>query len=177
MCGSNESVQVTPKPRLAKYALSLSSEKTWPVDFRRPDRRAVASSFNDSDAGLRLARSTCWASPIYWTNSNNGYWVVKRKDALPAFDGLEVWIDCGPLFGVRSSAPRTGAGVTGTCPVLEQWAALRQKVSGRFGYFAVIGQLAGALPLSPPCRLRVAQMVKSPLAAGRAIVGGYESDA
>jgi RNA-directed DNA polymerase len=62
-------LDVLPK-RLAKYALTLNPEKTRLVDFRRPDRRAVASSSDARDADSRpgtfdlLGFTHYWPSPV-----------------------------------------------------------------------------------------------------------------
>jgi RNA-directed DNA polymerase len=118
-------LEVLPK-RLAKYALTLNPEKTRLVDFRRPDRRAGASSFNDGNACSRPGTFDLLGFTHYWAKSRKGYWVVKQKTAADRF---------------RRALKRTAD----WCrrhrhdPVREQWAALRQKVSGHFGYFAIIG--------------------------------------
>jgi RNA-directed DNA polymerase len=118
-------LDVLPK-RLAKYALTLHPEKTRLVDFRRPDRRALAASGHDSEASSRPGTFDLLGFTHYWAKSRNGYWVVMRKTAADRF---------------RRALKRTGD----WCrrhrhdPVREQWAALRQKVSGHFGYFAIIG--------------------------------------
>jgi RNA-directed DNA polymerase len=116
---------VLPK-RLAKYALTLNSEKTRLVDFRRPGRRALASRDLDSEAGSRPGTFDLLGFTHYWARSRNGYWVVKRKTAADRF---------------RRALKRTADWCRSHRhdPVREQWAALRQKVSGHFAYFAVIG--------------------------------------
>ncbi len=63
-----------------------------------------------------------------WAKSRKGYWVVKQKTAVARF---------------RRALKR----IADWCrhyrhePVREQWTALRRKVLGHFGYFAVIGNL------------------------------------
>jgi len=118
-------LDVLPK-RLARYALSLNPEKTRLVDFRRPDRRATASSGNDSDAGSRPGTFDLLGFTHYWGKSRNGYWVVKQKTAADRF-GRALKRIAEWCRGHRHQ------------PVPEQWAALRQKLSGHFGYFAVTG--------------------------------------
>jgi len=118
-------LDVLPK-RLAKYGLTLNPEKTRLVDFRRPERRTMASCDNDSDAGWRPGTFDLLGFTHYWARSRKGYWVVKRKTAADRF---------------RRALKR----IADRCrrhrhdPVREQWAALKQKVSGHFGYFAIIG--------------------------------------
>ena len=64
----------------------------------------------------------------YWAMSRKGYWVVKQKTAADRF---------------RRALKR----IAEWCrqyrhePVREQWTALKRKLLGHFGYFAVIGNL------------------------------------
>jgi RNA-directed DNA polymerase len=116
---------VLPK-RLAKYGLTLHPEKTRLVDFRRPDRRA--SVLPESDACSRPGTFDLLGFTHYWAMSRKGYWVVKQKTAADRF---------------RRALKR----IAEWCrqfrhePVPEQWTALRRKLLGHFGYFAVIGNL------------------------------------
>jgi RNA-directed DNA polymerase len=116
---------VLPK-RLAKYGLTLHPEKTRLVDFRRPDRRASVSP--ESDACSRPGTFDLLGFTHYWAMSRKGYWVVKQKTAADRF---------------RRALKR----IAEWCrqfrhePVPEQWTALRRKLLGHFGYFAVIGNL------------------------------------
>jgi group II intron reverse transcriptase/maturase len=116
-------VDVLPK-RLAKYGLTLHPEKTRLVDFRRPDRRASASS--DGDARSRTGTFDLLGFTHYWAKSRKGYWVVKQKTAADRF---------------RRALKRIAA----WCrryrhePVREQWTALRRKLLGHFGYFGITG--------------------------------------
>ena len=118
-------VDVLPK-RLAKYGLMLHPEKTRLVDFRRPDRRGSASSEDDADS--RPDTFDLLGFTHYWAISRKGYWVVKQKTAADRF---------------RRALKR----IADWCrqnrhePVSEQWAALRSKLLGHFGYFAVTGNL------------------------------------
>ena len=86
----------------------------------------MASCGNDSDAGWRPGTFDLLGFTHYWARSRKGYWVVKRKTAADRF---------------RRALKR----IADRCrrhrhdPVREQWAALKQKVSGHFGYFAIIG--------------------------------------
>jgi RNA-directed DNA polymerase len=117
-------LEVLPK-RLAKYSLTLHSGKTRLVDFRRPDKRTEASP------GNRAARSRPGTFDLlgfthYWARSRKGYWVVKQKTAKDR---------------LRRALKR----VADWCrrhrhePVREQWAALRRKLLGHFGYFGITG--------------------------------------
>jgi RNA-directed DNA polymerase len=115
---------VLPK-RLAKYGLTLHPEKTRLIDFRRPDRRAGASSGN---RGTRSRPGTfdLLGFTHYWAKSRKGYWVVKQKTA-------------------RDRLQRALKRVADWCrrhrhePVREQWAALKRKLLGHFGYFGITG--------------------------------------
>jgi RNA-directed DNA polymerase len=120
-------LDVLPK-RLAKYGLTLHPDKTRLVDFRRPDRRASASPDNNGDARSRSDTFDLLGFTHYWAMSRKGFWVVKQKTAADRF---------------RRALKR----IAGWCqqyrhePVREQWIALRRKLLGHFGYFAVIGNL------------------------------------
>ena len=117
-------LEVLPK-RLAKYSLTLHPEKTRLVDFRRPDKRAEASSGN-GDARTRPGTFDLLGFTHYWAKSRKGYWVVKQKTAKDR---------------LRRALKR----VADWCrrhrhqPVREQWAALKRKVLGHFGYFGITG--------------------------------------
>jgi RNA-directed DNA polymerase len=118
---------VLPK-RLAKYGLTLHPEKTRLVDFRRPDRRVSALPDNNGDARPRPDTFDLLGFTHYWAKSRKGYWVVKQKTAADRF---------------RRALKR----IADWCrqyrhePVSEQWTALKRKLLGHFGYFAVTGNL------------------------------------
>ena len=118
-------LDVLPK-RLAKYGLTLHPEKTQLIDFRRPDRRASASP--EGDACSRPGTFDLLGFTHYWAMSRQGYWVVKQKTAADRF---------------RRALKR----IADWCrqyrhePVREQWTALKRKLLGHFGYYAVIGNL------------------------------------
>jgi RNA-directed DNA polymerase len=119
-------IDVLPK-RLAKYGLTLHPVKTRLVDFRRPDRRDSALSDN-GEARSRTGTFDLLGFTHYWAMSRKGYWVVKQKTAVDRF---------------RRALKR----IADWCrryrhePVREQWTALKRKLLGHFGYFAVIGNL------------------------------------
>jgi RNA-directed DNA polymerase len=120
-------LDVLPK-RLAKYGLTLHPEKTRLIDFQRPDRRTSASLDDNGDASSRPGTFDLLGFTHYWAMSRKGYWVVKQKTAADRF---------------RRALKR----IADWCrqnrhePVSEQWAALRSKLLGHFGYFAVTGNL------------------------------------
>jgi hypothetical protein len=115
--------EVLPK-RLAKYGLTLHPEKTRLVDFRRPGRRASVSP--EGDACSRPDTFDLLGFTHYWAMSRKGYWVVKQKTAADRFR-------------------RTLKRIADWCrqyrhePVRDQWAALRRKLLGHFGYFGITG--------------------------------------
>jgi RNA-directed DNA polymerase len=115
--------EVLPK-RLAKYGLTLHPEKTRLIDFRRPDRRV--SSLNNGDVRPRPDTFDLLGFTHYWAMSRKGYWVVKQKTAADRFrrtlKRIAVWC--------RRHRHE---------PVREQWAALRRKLLGHFGYFGITG--------------------------------------
>jgi len=118
---------VLPK-RLAKYGLTLHPEKTRLIDFRRPDRRASASPENNGDARSRPETFDLLGFTHYWAMSRKGFWVVKQKTAADRFRrALKRIAEWCQQYRHR--------------PVPEQWTALRRKLWGHFGYFAVIGNL------------------------------------
>ena len=112
--------------RLAKYGLTLHPEKTRLVDFRRPDRRVSASPHSNGDARSRPDTFDLLGFTHYWAKSRKGYWVVKQKTATDRFR-------------------RTLKRIANWCrqhrheAVREQWAALRRKLHGHFGYFGITG--------------------------------------
>ena len=117
-------LDVLPK-RLAKYGLTLHPEKTRLVDFRRPDKRAEASSGN-GDARSRPGTFDLLGFTHYWAKSRKGYWVVKQKTARDRFQRA--------LKRVADWCRRHRHE-----PVREQWAALKRKLLGHFGYFGITG--------------------------------------
>jgi RNA-directed DNA polymerase len=118
---------VLPK-RLAKYGLALHPEKTRLIDFQRQDRRTPASPDGNGDASSWPGTFDLLGFTHYWAMSRKGYWVVKQKTAADRF---------------RRALKR----IADWCrryrhePVREQWTALKRKLLGHFGYFAVIGNL------------------------------------
>src|SRR5215472_3182491 len=76
--------EVLPK-RLAKYGLTLHPEKTRLIDFRRPDRRASASPYNNGDVRSRPGTFDLLGFTHYWAMSRKGFWVVKQKTAVDRF--------------------------------------------------------------------------------------------
>jgi group II intron reverse transcriptase/maturase len=149
------------RKRLAKYGLTLHPEKTRLIDFRRPDRRALALPDSNGDAGSRPGTFDLLGFTHYWAKSRNGYWVVKQKTAADRFR-------------------RTLKRIAGWCrqyrhePIREQWAALRRKLLGHF-VFRYHRKLLCPACLPFPCHCRVAQVAEPSFATGSALVGGNAS--
>jgi len=114
-------LDVLPK-RLAKYSLTLHPEKTRPVDFRRPDQRALPSP-DKGDACSRSGAFDLLGFTHYWARSRKGYWVVKQKTAQTA-------------SGARSSAWPTGAGVIGISRCASSGSHSRRSCWGTMGISA-----------------------------------------
>jgi RNA-directed DNA polymerase len=112
--------------RLAKYGLTLHPEKTRLIDFQRPDRRAPAPPNNNGDACSRPGTFDLLGFTHYWAMSRKGYCVVKQKTAADRFR-------------------RTLKRIADWCwqyrhePIRDQWAALRRKLLGHYGYFGITG--------------------------------------
>ena len=116
-------LEVLPK-RLAKYGLTLHSEKTRLVDFRRPD--AKENSASEDDDATRPGTFDLLGFTHYWIKSRKGYWVVKQKTAGDRFRrALRRVVDWCQSY--RHAAVR------------EQWVALKQKLLGHYGYFGITG--------------------------------------
>jgi group II intron reverse transcriptase/maturase len=117
-------LDVLPK-RLAKYGLTLHPEKTRLIDFRRPDTRAEESS-SSGEARSEPGSFDLLGFTHYWAKSRKGYWVVKRRTAKDRFQrALKRVADWCRRYRHE--------------PVREQWAALRRKLLGHYGYFGIIG--------------------------------------
>jgi RNA-directed DNA polymerase len=116
-------LDVLPK-RLAKYGLTLHSEKTRLVDFQRPDTRATASPEGDDATGPGTFDLLGFRH--YWMKSRKGYWVVKQKTAgdryYRALKRVAEWC--------RRHRHE---------PVRAQWVALRRKLLGHYGYYGLTG--------------------------------------
>jgi len=111
--------------RLAKYGLTLHPKKTRLVDFRRPNRRDLPSPDN-GDARSRPDTFDLLGFTHYWAKSRKGYWVVKQKTAADRFRrALKRIADWCRRYRHQ--------------PVREQWAALKRKLLGHFGYFGITG--------------------------------------
>jgi RNA-directed DNA polymerase len=120
-------LDVLPK-RLAKYGLALHPEKTRLINFERPDRRVTASPDNNGDTRSRPDTFDLLGFTHYWAMSRKGFWVVKQKTAADRFrHALKRIADWCRQYRHE--------------PIPEQWTALRRKLLGHFGYFAVIGNL------------------------------------
>jgi len=104
---------VLPK-RFGRYGLSLHSDKTRLVDFRRADRGNPAGPESFDFLGFTL----------HWGTSRRGAWLVKQRTAKDRFSRA--------LHQVRQwcRAHRHD-------PLRAQQRALAQKLRGHYGYFGV----------------------------------------
>ncbi len=84
------------------------------------------ASPDNGDARTRAGTFDLLGFTHYWAMSRKGYWVVKQKTAADRF---------------RRALKR----IADWCrryrhePVREQWAALKRKLLGHFGYFGITG--------------------------------------
>lgn len=113
---------VLPK-RFGKYGLSLHSEKTRLIEFRRPPRGGGPSGPSDRP---RPGTFDLLGFTHYWAKSRRGNWVIKRKTAT---DRLSRAIT---RIGQWCRAHRHA-------PVSEQHKALAQKLRGHYGYYGITG--------------------------------------
>ncbi len=106
--------------RVERFGLSLQSEKTRLLDYRRPqdDGRARPGSFD------------FLGFTHYWDRSRKGHWVSKRKTARSRFTralrALGAWM-------------RRARNI----PVAEQVITLRSKLRGHFQYYGLRGNSNG----------------------------------
>src|SRR5262245_14854199 len=113
-------LEVIPQ-RFGKYGLTVHPTKTKLVPFRPP-----ASRTKDDDGPDRPGTFDLLGFTHYWAVSLKGYWVVKRKTAKDRFQrALKRVADWCQRH--RHEAVR------------DQWAALRRKLVGHFGYFGITG--------------------------------------
>jgi group II intron reverse transcriptase/maturase len=111
--------EVIPK-RFEKFGLTVHSEKTRLVEFRRPDRRPRGSDPKGPGTFNLLGFTH------FWGQSRSGKWIVKRKTASDRFrralKAIATWLQKN-----RHEAVRT------------QHQALVRKLNGHFGYFGITG--------------------------------------
>jgi len=105
--------------RFGKYGLTLHTEKTRMIDFRRPLAKKSGS------ASFDLLGFT-----HFWGKSRKGNQVVQRKTASPRFSHalkrISEWC--------RANRHR---------PVAEQHDVLSQKLQGHYGYYGITGNMRG----------------------------------
>jgi hypothetical protein len=114
---------VLPK-RFGKYGLTLHSDKTRLVDFRRPPGSGEGSQREHSFELLGFTH--------FWGRSRQGRWVVRRKTAKARF----------------SRALKRVAGWCRThrhLPVAEQQMALSRKLQGHYAYYGITGNAAALI--------------------------------
>jgi len=107
-------MEVLPK-RLGKYGLSLNSEKTRLIPFRRPPR---------SSKGKGPGSFSFLGFTHYWARSRKGSWVIKRKtspDRLRrALRSLDEWCRANRHMRIN-----------------EQYHQLTQKINGHYAYYGI----------------------------------------
>lgn len=112
-------VMNTLPKRFGKYGLTLHTEKTRMIDFRRPLAKKSGS------ASFDLLGFT-----HFWGKSRKGNQVVQRKTASPRFSHalkrISEWC--------RANRHR---------PVAEQHDVLSQKLQGHYGYYGITGNMRG----------------------------------
>lgn len=112
-------MEVLPK-RFGRYGLSLHPEKTRLVEFRKPRNGPR------SQGGKRSGTFDMLGFTHYWGLSRKGKWVVKRRTAKGRFSravsAINQW-----LRRVRH------------WPKERQYAELRRKMQGHYGYYGITG--------------------------------------
>jgi group II intron reverse transcriptase/maturase len=118
---------VLPK-RFSKYGLTLHSEKTCLIAFRRPPGTARGGE-RETTAGP--GSFDMLGFEHFWSRSRRGYWVIKRKTA-------------------RDRLSRALRAITRWCrgnrhePVSWQHEVLGRKLHGHYGYYGITGN-SGAI--------------------------------
>jgi len=105
--------------RFAEYGLTLHPEKTRLVEFRRPKPPP-----SKNDGGARPGTFDLLGFTHFWGLSRKGKWVVKRRTARARFSRALKKITEWCRWHRHDS-------------VKQQWAALKQKLRGHFGYFGI----------------------------------------
>jgi RNA-directed DNA polymerase len=115
---------VLPK-RLGKYGLTIHPDKTRLVPFRRPDRSPPAAG---AQSEPQSGSFDFLGFTHYWSQSQKGNWVVKRKTA-------------GSRFHRAVKKIGEWCRLNRHKPIGEQHQSLWQKLRGHFAYYGVIGNL------------------------------------
>jgi RNA-directed DNA polymerase len=118
-------LDVLPK-RFGKYGLTIHPDKTRLVPFVRPDRRPAAT---DPQAASQKESFDFLGFTHFWSQSQKGNWVVKRKTAGSRFHRALKRI--GAWFRLNRHLP-----------IREQGQTFIQKLRGHFAYY---GGLLGNL--------------------------------
>lgn len=108
-------MQVLPK-RFNRYGLTINSEKTKLIDFKKPPSGKRTSKGAGTFDFLGFTH--------YWAKSRNGYWIVKRKTAKKKLrrSMKAVWKWCRDNRHIS---------------VREQWKFLNSKLRGHYQYYGV----------------------------------------
>ncbi len=102
--------------RFNRYGLTIHTEKTKLIDFRKP------SSGNDTSKGAGTFDFLGFTH--YWAKSRNGYWIVKRKTAKKKLNRSmkAIWKWCRNNRHIN---------------IKEQWELLNSKLRGHYQYYGV----------------------------------------
>ena len=115
-------MDVLPK-RFGKYGLTIHSEKTKLVPFRRPPYSSSPKGGSDGD---RPGTFDLLGFTHYWSRSRKGNWVVKRKTSASRFTRAVRTI----AQWCRNNRHR---------PIEEQHQILSRKLSGHYAYYGITG--------------------------------------
>ncbi len=121
---------VLPK-RFGKYGLTIHPDKTRLVPFVRPPRDPSSTGASGVPAPGSFA---FLGFTHYWSRSQKGNWVVKRKTA-------------GSRLHRAIKAIASWCRLNRHRPIREQHQALWQKLRGHFTYYGIIGNLTALLRL------------------------------
>ncbi len=119
---------VLPK-RFGKYGLTIHPDKTRLVPFVRPPRDPSSTGASGVPAPGSFA---FLGFTHYWSRSQKGNWVVKRKTA-------------GSRLHRAIKAIASWCRLNRHRPIREQHQALWQKLRGHFTYYGIIGNLTALL--------------------------------
>ncbi len=113
-------LDVLPK-RFEKYGLKLHPTKTRLVAFSPRPQRAGTSDKEEKSTSFDFLGFT-----HYWGKSRKGWFVIKRKTAHKrlsrSLQGMSQWMRQHLHW-----------------PIREQWAKLKQKLQGHYGYYGITG--------------------------------------
>jgi group II intron reverse transcriptase/maturase len=123
-CDAQRVMQVIPK-RFGKYGLTIHSEKTQLVPFRRPPLATTGRG----ESHRRPGTFNLLGFTHYWGRSQRGAWVVKQQTASDRFSravrSIDSWCRAHRHW-----------------PISEQQQKLNEKLRGHYAYYGVTGNSA-----------------------------------